>query len=356
MKENDTNVFKGHRERMRRKLRAFGTRVFETYELIEMLLFSVIPRRNTHPTAKLLLREFTSLDALFSSDKEKLSKIAGIGDECAQFLYDVGSFLNHNEENGQSLNKKFFESYEDKGAFFADYFKSKSTCETVVLLLDSKLAYIDVRKVYSLDLSSGAVQAKPFIDAALQKGATLCAVAHNHPHSSPYPTEGDWESAKALKSAFSEAGLVSGGLITPEGREALEPYRVKRALFMAAGFGSRLVPITLNTPKPLVRVHGVRMIDTLLDAVLAAGITEIYVIRGYLSEQFDQLFYKYPMIKFIENPLFKDGFVDVPNKPGLGIDELNEELIADHIHDKYPGIWESTDEWNNEWANDREWS
>ena len=58
----------------------------------------------------------------------------------------------------------------------------------------------------------------------------------------------------------------------------------------------------------------------------------------------------------IDNPLFKDGFVDVPNKPGLGIDSLNEELIAEHMHDKYPGIWEPTTEWDNEWANDREWS
>jgi len=58
----------------------------------------------------------------------------------------------------------------------------------------------------------------------------------------------------------------------------------------------------------------------------------------------------------IDNPLFVDGFVKVPDKPGLGIDELNEELIKEHIHEKYPGIWESTDQWNDEWANDREWS
>jgi len=58
----------------------------------------------------------------------------------------------------------------------------------------------------------------------------------------------------------------------------------------------------------------------------------------------------------IDNPLFVDGFVKVPDKPGLGIDELNEELIKEHIHDKYPGIWEPTTEWDNEWANDREWS
>lgn len=103
-----------------------------------------------------------------------------------------------------------------------------------------------------------------------------------------------------------EQGMVQDGAITEAGIAALEPYRVKRAVFMAAGFGSRLVPITLNTPKPLVRVKGKRIIDTLLDAVMSAGIEEIYLVRGYLSEQFDQLLKKYPTITFIENPVYNE--------------------------------------------------
>lgn len=113
-------------------------------------------------------------------------------------------------------------------------------------------------------------------------------------------------SANRAISALTEAGLISGGQITEAGYAALEPYRVKRAIFIAAGFGSRLVPITFNTPKPLVRVHGKRIIDTLLDACLGAGIDEIYIVRGYLSEQFDQLLYRYPMIKFLENPVYNE--------------------------------------------------
>ncbi len=107
-------------------------------------------------------------------------------------------------------------------------------------------------------------------------------------------------------SGLIDEGLIDSNGITEKGLSELEPYRVKRAIFIAAGFGSRLVPITLNTPKPLVRVKGKRMIETLLDAVVAAGIEEIYVIRGYLSEQFDQLLYKYPNIKFIENPAYNE--------------------------------------------------
>jgi len=106
--------------------------------------------------------------------------------------------------------------------------------------------------------------------------------------------------------ALTEAGLMAGGQITGAGIAALEPYKVQRAVFLAAGFGSRMVPITFNTPKPLVRVHGTRMIDTLLDAVVAAGIPEIVIVRGYLGEQFDQLLYKYPGIKFVDNPMYNE--------------------------------------------------
>ncbi len=105
---------------------------------------------------------------------------------------------------------------------------------------------------------------------------------------------------------LAEVGLVKDGNITAQGLTALEPYRVKRAVFLAAGFGSRLLPITLNTPKPLVRVRGKRIIDGLLDEVLGLGIEEIYIVRGYLGEQFDQLLRKYPTIRFLENPIYNE--------------------------------------------------
>ena len=76
-------------------------------------------------------------------------------------------------------------------------------------------------------------------------------------------------------------------------------------MLLAAGFGSRLLPVTVNTPKPLARVHGVRIIDRLIDAVMAAGIDAgPYIVRGYLAEEFDQLLSKYPNLHFIDNPLF----------------------------------------------------
>lgn len=164
--------------------------------------------------------------------------------------------------------------------------------------------------------------------------------------------------AEKTLSELSDSGYISGGAITQNGIGALEPYRAKRAVFIAAGFGSRLVPITINTPKPLVRVNGKRIIDGLIDAVLAAGIEEIYIVRGYLSEQFDQLLYKYPMIKFIENPSFRDANnissamcvrYLLSNAYVLEADLLiaNPAIIKKyHYTSDFLGIWkESTDDW-----------
>lgn len=92
--------------------------------------------------------------------------------------------------------------------------------------------------------------------------------------------------------------------ISEKGLRALEPYRVRKAIILAAGFGQRLAPVTLDTSKPLVKVNGVRILDTLLDALYAKGITNITIVRGYKKEQFDELLEKYPTLHFIDNPEF----------------------------------------------------
>lgn len=93
--------------------------------------------------------------------------------------------------------------------------------------------------------------------------------------------------------------------ITEKGLEALEPYRVKRAVIFAAGFGLRMIPVTLDVPKPLVEVNGIRIIDRLIDALVAKDITDITVVRGYLKEKFDVLLTKYPFLNFVDNDSYE---------------------------------------------------
>lgn len=73
---------------------------------------------------------------------------------------------------------------------------------------------------------------------------------------------------------------------------------------MAAGIGKRMQPVTLTTPKPLVKVNGQTMIESVISALHKNGIREIYVVVGYLKEQFVFLPEKYPGLSLIENPFF----------------------------------------------------
>lgn len=115
-------------------------------------------------------------------------------------------------------------------------------------------------------------------------------------------------SVNKIRNEYLAAGVIGQKdgkiFITERGLALLEPYRVKRAIIIAAGFGSRLIPVTLETPKPLIRIGGVRVIDTLLDQLVAADITDVYLVRGYKGEMFDCLLEKYPFLKFIDNPLY----------------------------------------------------
>lgn len=134
---------------------------------------------------------------------------------------------------------------------------------------------------------------------------------------------------------------------------------VKRAIIMAAGIGSRMRPVTLKTPKPMIRVNGVRMIDSVIQALHKNGIKEIYVVVGYLKEQFYVLENEYENLHVIENPLY-----DVCNNISslyvardyigeaiiLDGDQIifNDEILSPEFEKSgYNAIW--TDGKTNEW-------
>lgn len=121
-----------------------------------------------------------------------------------------------------------------------------------------------------------------------------------------YPSEHTQEVVDVLEREGMAQKRLGGYRITEKGLEALEPYRVKRAIILAAGFGERMLPLTLSVPKPLVRVHKKALIETLLDAIKAAQIPEVIIVRGYLWEMFDGLLRRYPNIRFVYNPLYRE--------------------------------------------------
>lgn len=139
----------------------------------------------------------------------------------------------------------------------------------------------------------------------------------------------------------------------------MKMHKVKRAIIMAAGIGKRMQPVTFTIPKPMVKVNGTRMIDTVIDALHDQGIYEIIIVVGYLKEQFEILKTKYDGITIVENPYYnefnnisslyvaREYLEDVIILDGDQIIYDSTIVRADYEKSGYNAVWTEgkTDEW-----------
>lgn len=90
-----------------------------------------------------------------------------------------------------------------------------------------------------------------------------------------------------------------------------------------------------------------------LAAAHTATATENFTAQEFHSVEVD---WWDSIVEGPRKPIVKNGFINIPDTPGLGIQSLNDEVLAQHLHPAFPQLWKSTEEWDGEWANDRIWS
>ncbi len=202
----DKNIHDGHRSRMKAKLLTHGTDIFDTYELLEMLLYNVIPYKDTNPIAKRLLCAFGGLDGVFRADKESLMNVDGIGERTAEFIISAGNMQNVlvTEPN---IKKSNFSTYQQIGNFFVDYYKDCHGYTVTLLLLDNSLMPISITDLFYTDCNRGSITARPFLNEAIKANASIAVVAHTHPFSAAKADEGDIAVTHLINGALASIGV-----------------------------------------------------------------------------------------------------------------------------------------------------
>ena len=201
-------IHAGHRDRMRRKLISFGSDIFNDHELLEMLLYSAIPLKNTNPIAIQLIKRFSGLEGVLSASREELMTVDGIGEKAADLILSVGAVEISAEPFNDTEERICFDNWDFAGKFLVNQFDGAADYKTILLLLDNSMEYLDMREMSATDYSSAAIKAKSFLDAALSVGASVAIVAHNHPYGPCIPSIGDIETNAMISSAFATAGII----------------------------------------------------------------------------------------------------------------------------------------------------
>ena len=207
--EKTKNNAKGHRERVRRKFLENGFNGFEDYEVLELLLFYVIPRRDTKAIAKELIAKFKTLANVLKADNKELKTINGLGDVAITFLKMMGA-----------LPEKIYEDKLKNEKIIKDDTNKITNKEILLNFLRNKIGYENVEKFYVIYLSSSnevlafeesssgtldrsSIYPREIYKKVIMENAKSIIIAHNHPSGNISPSKCDIditnEIAKGLK-------------------------------------------------------------------------------------------------------------------------------------------------------------
>lgn len=204
---SDKNIHNGHRQRMRAKFKSYGSDIFETYELLEMLLYYVIPLSDTNPIAKRLLHTFGSLDGVFTASVEELMQVEGVGARVAEYIHTVSNAnLVIKCDQGAAVSQ--FSDYGKAAEYFTTCLKDEKNYKVLMLMLDNSMSPIELRVVGDKDFSQGLVDVRPYVTSALDTKASVVMIAHNHPYGPSIPGESDRSATSLIEGALADIGVV----------------------------------------------------------------------------------------------------------------------------------------------------
>ena len=197
---------KDHRQRKRDQFYHHGSDAFADHELLELLLFYGIARRDVNPLAHALIEEFGSLEAVFAAPIEALESVDGIGQSTA-VLIKLIPHLMRKAQLSSAQSELPLDTVERIGDYFRDLFFAESNEVFYQLCLDAKGRKLSCRKVAEGDPSSISLNLRAIVQNALKCNAVMVAIAHNHPSGVAFPSHGDKIATQQIRDALSAVNV-----------------------------------------------------------------------------------------------------------------------------------------------------
>ena len=180
----------GHRERLRDRFLNAGPESLADYELLELILFSALPRVDTKPLAKALLERFGSFAAIISADPRRLAEVKGIGRAGVISLKAVQAaalaFM-----RDDIMDQPILSSWDKLLRYCKASMGYNTTEQFRILFLNNKNALIADEVQQSGTVNHTPVYPREVVKRALELGATAIIMVHNHPSGDPTPSQGD---------------------------------------------------------------------------------------------------------------------------------------------------------------------
>lgn len=200
-------IHKNHRERLRERYLAEGADGFQPHNLLELLLFYAIPRRDTNPTAHGLLSAFGSPENVLTAGREELCRVFGVAEHTADFLLCFGETMRR-AANEMPCREALCLDAATFGKRFLDYYAGDFREGLTMLLLDNNGRRIATEFFFPGSLHSPGFSAEEAVRTALLFRATACVLAHSHPGKKmALPTQEDLYETRRLYELFSGAGI-----------------------------------------------------------------------------------------------------------------------------------------------------
>lgn len=184
------SIHQDHRQRVRARYESFGIDQFHEHELLELLLFYSIPRKDTNEIAHRLIKRFGSLERTLTAPIQELEKVEGMGHHSALFLKMLND-LEHYRQLHRDFGTVIMGSLQDCGQYLLPYFAGSKVEKVFLLCLDGKAQVLACREVVEGSVNAVAVSVRRIAEIALTEGASVVVLAHNHPSGVAIPSEED---------------------------------------------------------------------------------------------------------------------------------------------------------------------